>query len=106
MIWIPLDDVLRLDDGVANAPRLGIELGQARGQIRGGRVGINGGAVFLDGLVRQFAAAVGSHLLLVHVRECEVVIGGRAVRRRALGSGLRASGSRRIRSAGQLALGK
>jgi hypothetical protein len=94
-----LDDVLRLDHGVANAPRLGIKLGQARGQVRGGRVRINGGAVFLNRFSRQFAAPVSRHLFLVHVREGEMVVGGGAVGRFALGNGLGASGSRRIRGA-------
>jgi hypothetical protein len=86
IVGIALDDVLRLDHGVANAAGLGIELGESGGQVRGSRIGINGGAVFLDRLIRQFAAAVRGHLFLVHVREGKVVVGGGAVGRLALGA--------------------
>ena len=87
IIGIPLDDVLRLDHGVANAAGLDVELGQAGGQERGGRVGINGEAIFFDGFVGQFAAAVSRDLFLVHVREGVMVIGGGAIdlARRGLG---------------------
>src|SRR5208282_74220 len=104
IVGIALDDVLRLDHGVANAAGLGVEFGETRGQVRRGRVRINGGAVFLNRFIRQFAAAVRGHLFLVHVREGEVVVGGGAVWCLALGGGLRAGGSRGIPGASGLIL--
>src|SRR5208282_1894032 len=103
IVGIALDEVLRLDHGVANAADLVIELGQAGGQVGGSRVRINGGAVFLNGLIGQLAASVG-YLFLVHVREREVVIGGGAVGRLALDGGLGASDGRGIRGPSRLIL--
>ncbi len=96
IVGITFDEVLRLDHGVANAADFVIELGQTGRQIRGGRVRINSGAVFLNRLVGQLAAAVG-HLLLVHVREGEMVVGSGAVERLALGGRLGANRSLGIR---------
>ncbi len=106
IIGILFDDVLRLNHGVANSPCLGIQLGQTRGQVRGGWIRIDGGAVFLNSFIGQLAAAVSGHLFLIHVREGEVVVGGGAVRTLALGSGLRASGSWGISGASRLVLGQ
>ena len=91
IVDVTLENVLGFNDGVANAAGAGIKLGQSGCQVFGRGVGLNGGPVFLDGLVRQFAAAVCSYLLLVHVREGEVVVGGGTVGRLAGGG----SGNRR-----------
>src|SRR5580698_11330157 len=79
IVGIFLDNVLRFDDGIANSASLRIELGETGCQICGGRIRINRGAVFLNRFVGQFAAAVGGHLFLIHVREGEVVVGGGTV---------------------------
>ena len=102
-----LDDVLRLDHGVANAARFGVKLSQSGGQIRGRRIGVDGGAIFLDRLIQQFAAAVSRPLFLVHMREGKVIVGCGAVGSFVLGDGrLLSSRSRGIRNMSGLVLGK
>src|SRR4029077_20723226 len=81
IVRVALENVLGFDDGVANAAGAGIKFGQAGGQVLGGGGGLNGCPVFLDSPVGQLTAAVGRYLLLVHVREREVVVRGGAVGR-------------------------
>ena len=80
IVGIALQNVLRFEHCIANAAGLGIELSQCRGQIFGSRIGFDGLAVFLDRFIGQFTAAVHRNLLLVHVRQRVVVIGGSLVR--------------------------
>src|SRR5208283_776609 len=57
-----------------DASRLGVKFGQSRCQIRRGWIGIDGGAIFLNRLVGQVAAAISRNLLFIHVGESEVVV--------------------------------
>src|SRR5579862_5932739 len=87
---IALDDVLSFEDGVSNASGLNVKFGEASGQKFGGRIGVDGKTIFLDRFVGEIAAAINRDLLLVHMSDGVVVIGGGAVllvRRRL--SGLR-----------------
>src|SRR5262249_56605680 len=43
------------------------------------RISLNGLAIFINCLVRKIAASVDGHLLLVHVREGVMIVGGSAV---------------------------
>ena len=92
IVGILLNDILRFDHGIANATSFRVKFGEAGGQICGGRVGVNGGAIFFDRFVSQFAAAVSGHLFLIHMREGEVVVGGSAIRCFGFGGRLRTSG--------------
>ena len=64
----------------ANASGFYVELGEAGGQEFGGRIGLDGEAVFFRGFGGEIAAAVGRDHLLVHVRERVMVVGGCLVR--------------------------
>ncbi len=94
IVGIFLENVLRFEHGVADAAGLGIQFGQTRGQILRGRVGFNRQAVFLDGFVGEFAAAVHRNLLLVHVSQSVVIVSRGPIRfaRSRLVTGLVRSG--------------
>ena len=80
IVGIALQNVLRFEHRVANATGLCVQLSQARGQVFGTGIGFNGGAIFLDRLGGQITAAINRHLLLVHVRQGVVVVGGSLIR--------------------------
>ena len=75
IVRIPLQNVLGLDDGVANASSLDVEFRKTRSQKFGRWIGVDGEAVFFHGLVGQFASAVSGDLFFVKVRQRVVVIG-------------------------------
>jgi len=79
IIGIALENVLGFDDRVADTAGSRVKFGQAGGQVLGRGIGLNSETVFLDRLVSQFAASVGRNLLLVHMREGKVIIGGGSV---------------------------
>ena len=78
IIGVALEDVLRLQNGVAYAAGLDVHLGQRRGQVLRRRIGVDRQPVLVDGLGGHVAAAV-PQLLLVHVGQRIVVVSRRAV---------------------------
>ena len=106
VVGIALDDLLGFDHRIANPSGLGVELGEARGKVLGGWVGVDCETVFLDRFIGQLAAPVAGYLLLVHVGEGEVIVGGGSVRPLAGSGAWSARGSRGVRRVSGLLLGR
>ncbi len=69
VVRVTLENVLRLEDGIPNAARLGVETAGPH------RIGVDRQPILLNGFIGQLAATVHRHLFLVHVSHGVVVIG-------------------------------